>query len=76
MEADGAVATVAALRAHAGNGDVQRNGCRALTRIIAGGAACAQAVVEAGGAVAVVAALRAHAGDVDVQSHVAAIALG
>ena len=47
-DADGAVAVVAALKAHLSHVAVQQNGCGALSKIAHGGAMCAQVVVDAG----------------------------
>jgi hypothetical protein len=65
--AGGLEVAVTAMRAHASDLSVQRNGCGTLWNVAAGDAACKQAVTAAGGLKVAVAAMRAHASDLHVQ---------
>ena len=59
---------IAAMRAHTGDLDVQRNGCVMLYHVQLEGEG-RQVVVEEGGVETVVAAMRAHPGNLDVQEN-------
>jgi hypothetical protein len=67
LAADASITVVAAMKAHASVGDLQRKACDALSNIATLNRTCQAAAGAAGGIEASVAALRAHAVDASMQ---------